>query len=379
MFLYLLPIFCAFFLHRFAPTNQKLLLLFCSIMAFFLCFGYMCGSDWRSYEVMYENIEQSWETYLLLYEPVFLLYTFVCKYIGMGYWGYTIISKLIVYVLIISLMYKYLFYKKDFYLAYIIFLSTSGYYLFIDCPFRNLIAIGIVLQAFPYLFQRRIGPYLFWVLFACSFHSSLIIFIPLYYLVKIRMGTWGYTMIYLFFFMVLMDKSIIMKLADWLFSWQPLIAHRIESYSEKSSVSVGSIFSVGMILQLIYLFFFLRIRPFFVQLSDKAYGIFNMTFFYFIFYRMALVIPVFVRFQYDINIFYCISIPVLLYNFKKESKIIFESCVVLAACMLVYAGVTVDTKYVPYTNYLYYSLTGKDLDFNTRDTYNAINSPYGKK
>lgn len=378
MILYFLPILFLFFLDI-TGYNQKRLILFLIYLMFFICFGYMSGSDWRSYEMIYTEIQTDNLSYFFLfYEPGFLLYVFLFKFLEIGFWEFHILTKIIIFWIFVFHLYKFVIRKRDIYLSLALFLSTAGYFFFIDCPFRNLIAWGISLFSFKYLFQRKIWQFSVIVLISSLFHTSMLFLIPIYWLSNLKFSSKQYVLIYLFILIVFYNKSVIMTLLYPISTLNPLLAARFDTYSENLSVSTAAGYSLGLLIQLVYLGLFIRLREKFV--NTVAYGniLFNLTFLYFIFYRIALVIPVLSRLQFDLNIFYIVSMPFLIHNFTSRSKNMFKYLVYVISCLFIYVSVTSTTKYLPYTNYIYYKITGEDLSFEERSIYNELNSPYKK-
>ena len=372
MLLYLFPIFFLLFLEK-INANRKIVCLFLLYLMFFICFGYMCGSDWRSYEMIYSDIEiEKISYFLLFYEPGFLLYTLFFKFIGFDFWEFHVLTKVFVFWIFVYHLYYFLIDKKDVFLSLTLFLSSAGYFFFIDCPFRNLIAWGIVLFSFKYLFRRKFWHFLLIVVLSSSFHTSMLFLVPIYWISNLKLSTRQYVFIYILFFVSFSSREVIMTLLYPMTLIHPILLSRFDSYSEVSDVSAASGYSLGLLVQLLYFFLFVRQHDRFVAFSKYGNCFFNLTFLYFVFYRIALVIPVLSRFQFDLNIFYIVSLPFIIENFTNFSKLIFKYIVYILSALFIIVSVTSTTKYLPYTNYIYYKIT-LDLHLSITDKIERIN------
>lgn len=61
---------------------------------------------------------------------------------------------------------------------------------------------------------------------------------------------------------------------------------------------------------------------------------------------------------------------------NKRSKLIYTTCVVLFSIFIISRYLSRDSRYVPYSNYLYYSLFVGHPSYEYRDQYNDSHSPY---
>ena len=149
MILYIFLIFLCFFLHGRYVTKQKddgickISLLY---IAIFLCCGFMCGSDWRSYETLYYEMSLRNPFEDLLMEPGLFVLMYPFRLLGINYWIFSIAIKLVCFAIFYKFIFKYAGRYK--YLALMFFISFYGIYLLVDAPMRNLCAIAICLVGF---------------------------------------------------------------------------------------------------------------------------------------------------------------------------------------------------------------------------------------
>ena len=108
----------------------------------------MCGTDWRSYEILYSWVNNDTIVSMFSYiEPGYVLYMFLFKLLNVSFWPFAILTKIATYMIFIRTIEKYapprlLFYILGF------FVALQGYFLWIDFPMRNIIAISSALIAF---------------------------------------------------------------------------------------------------------------------------------------------------------------------------------------------------------------------------------------
>lgn len=95
------------------------------VLALFLCFGYMCGSDWRTYELFYNDIDFNHLFDNNHTEPGYYIYMLSWKVLGVSFWPYFIITKLFIFVIISYAIHKYA--SRFIYLTWFIFLPQKSF------------------------------------------------------------------------------------------------------------------------------------------------------------------------------------------------------------------------------------------------------------
>ena len=112
--IYYLNIFLSFVIYLIPDlrVHKTLIILFQIYICVFLCFGYMCGSDWRSYENMYNSysVED-----ISLIEPAYYTCALLCKSIGLSFWPFFITLKVILFGVLNAFLYR--FSRKDYFLV----------------------------------------------------------------------------------------------------------------------------------------------------------------------------------------------------------------------------------------------------------------------
>lgn len=372
MIIYLLPLlvlFVGLIFFRTSETYYKACIFYLMI---FLCFGYMCGSDWRNYEMIYVELDtNNLPLYLIIMEPGYILITYCFKILGIDFWVYTVLIKCLLFLVSINIINKYC--KSDFrYFALIFYLTWFAYYLYIDAPFRNSMAACIFLASLPLLLKRKLILYMLVSLVAFSVHTTAIFMIPLYFCYNIKISLSKCICIYVFVTILFINQQFILSILSSLFSWHPIIARKLVSYSG----TVSKIFSLGYVYHLFFLALFLYSKKFIENKLPYGRMIFNFSFFNFLLFRMGLTFLMANRFMLYISVFYCIALASVWAILNYRSKIVYSSFILFLSLIMVTRYLSRDSRYVPYTNYLYYALFDSGLSFEYRSSYNDNNSPF---
>ena len=175
-------------LHNWGIKYEKYLFL---LVALFLCGGYMTGSDWRSYEVFYYDPEQF--NYFLK-EPLFTLLIKICNNPLTDFFVFLIAAKLIVFYILFYFFKKY---SPNIFVSYFFYIPWFGLYLFIDNPLRFMIALGFVIISYKYLFEKNIWKFFVIIITGALFHYTVILFIPFYFIRKIKISPIVLTIIFI--------------------------------------------------------------------------------------------------------------------------------------------------------------------------------------
>lgn len=368
MFFYILSILWCFFsfLFKCLRTSRRWYLLTTLMLCVFLCFGYMTGSDWRSYEPMYESVKIDHLFYDYYWEPGYYLWMLIFKVLHFEFWSFFITTKVLVFSIISHVVNK--FASEYRYLIWMFFLPFFAFYLFIDNPMRNLIAVAIILYAFKCLINRDFVKFLAFILLASSFHITALILIPLFFLLLKRVQTKIYLILMLCLMIFFSNDFIVNLLLN--ITGFGYIEQKIVTYVD-SEDGGGQVFSAKMFINL---FFFLLLLWKREKIEAYPNGLFllNTSLFFVLFYRVGLGMHILYRFQLYFCLPYCIGVVLLIRTFTTRSHFIYAIFILF----LSFAGSTAvrTWKYVPYTNYLCYLYDS--LSFDYRDSYNKRHTPY---
>lgn len=138
-------------------------------------------SDFISYYPFYEelpdifHIKDIFTSYL--YEPGFIIYSSLVKVFAPNYFAWVAINTLIDLVVLHAFFKRY---TTSVILPLIFFLAFQGISIEFNL-YRNVKAIDLFLLSIPFLQQRRFLPYLALNLLGVTFHTSSLLYLPMYF------------------------------------------------------------------------------------------------------------------------------------------------------------------------------------------------------
>ena len=339
----------------------------------------MCGTDWRTYELMYKAF--SWENFsrnILFIEPLYVFINILFSELHVDFWIFFIILKLFIAIVLLKTL-------KDncpfefFYLALLFFLAFLGFFILIDNPMRNAIAVAITSLAIPYLFRGKVWKYYMIVFIAVLFHYSAIFMLLLYPIARCRISTKIWIIIYIAVNIIFVKTDLLYQIAGFIFSPFPFISWKVESYlTQLDTVASGKIFSIGLLIHFMFFVLILFSRKRIESIRNGKY-IFNLAILFPIVFRMGLTSIVFSRFQLYVIIFYSIAICCVVYSFTLRSRLAYKMGVIVICFYSCYNLFTADFRYIPYTNYFVEKMFNRDLSYDERSNYNKTHSPYKDK
>lgn len=374
MALYFLSfIFAYFSIYIKQAKNMAWLKAYLCLLCLFLCFGYMTGTDWRAYEDIYVHINFNHLFYNYFQEPGYYIYMLPFRFFGIDFFVFFIFTKVICFIIMVK---KMLFFCDKYkYIGLMYFIPCWAFYLFIDNPMRNLIAVCISLCALDYLFKRKPLPYFAIILLAMSFHTTAFIMIPAYFYMHKNLNTKKIVLLYILINIFFASRSILSIIISNLFGFIPYVQGKFNSYVDSTNVEGGGrIISLGFI---IFVTFFILLCYYKEQIYKKKNGLYiwNGAVTYLLLYRLATTIEVFMRFQTYYMIFFIAGICFLTDFFTEKSKHIYISYLLVLA-FIGSLQIFTTWRYIPYTNYLCYAIQGNFPSYSFRSAYNPNNSPY---
>lgn len=368
-------ILIASFLSFFLVRNKWLNYAIISTFTVVLCFGYMSGTDWRAYEEIYNSYQDDnfwWR--LLFMEPFYLLTNVIGNELGIGFWPFYLFIKVLIFLKVINILQSYS-YKRSFYLTLTFYLGFWGIMIFIDTPFRNMIAVYVFLSFHKYLLNGNLFKYVFGVLLATLFHYSAIILIFLYPVLKLKLSTRQILVSLLIINILFISPSVIFGILAKVLFFVPGMSLKIASYTtgaEAETTGSGKLFSFGYALHLL-LFAIIMLKRKKIEMIPYGDFMFKMSVCYIFIFRIGLTVLVFSRIQLYVSPFYAVTIGALIYSLTRERQTYYCLMIYCFAVLSNYSQMHSVTM-VPYTNYLFY--INKDLPYDYRSEYNYRMSPY---
>ncbi len=166
-------------------------------VVFFFGFRGFCFYDWNTYypaflhiswnNLMIQNIKD-WE-----FEPGFMLLMAACKSIVNNYFFFEFVCTIIDFYLLIKFLRNKI---KNIPLALMICISMGGLLYFTDL-IRNSIAVLLIINAFGYIEKKQPIPYILICFVALCFHSSSLLFFPLYFIINKSLNRWIWLTIFI--------------------------------------------------------------------------------------------------------------------------------------------------------------------------------------
>ncbi len=173
---------------------------FCYVMVVFVCMLYISilryglGNDYYSY-IYHFNVINSlpWSNIFNIdFEPGFVI---MDKLIGMFTTDSNILYAIYAVIILLPTAYIIFRYSENIWLSTVMFISLTFFYCSLSF-IRQSIALSIVFLAYKYFVQRKHFMVLLFIFFACLFHSTVVILIPVYLLSVLIKPTWKSLTVY---------------------------------------------------------------------------------------------------------------------------------------------------------------------------------------
>ena len=341
----------------------------------FFCFGYMTGSDWRIYENNYYRM--SGFSDLISYSSSSheeIRYNFLvalANTLGIGFWPFHIALECLVILTLFKTIESFNVCVSQYFVLYF----ASVCFIFIDCPFRNMIAWGIFLYSIRFIKVKRLVPYLISCAIATSIHFTGIIMIPIYFIYHKRK-----TMNLLIVLLVMAGLYVfafmgtgLIEMVNMLTATSEFAEERLSNYTDSDTFSYSPINSVTIFYLILFIIVFLCRK----DIEKQQYGkeMLNLFYLHQILIPIANSFRIFDRFTLYLVFFSTIT---TIYLFRsvanKELRMSLISFVILFSFAKLCFVLTQDCRYIPYSNYLQY--IGDQPSYGYRDSYNPHNSPY---
>ncbi len=339
----------------------------------FLCFGYMTGGDWRSYEIIYttgRGIERfqsepaSWSlfSYCPIFIPDYWLFSGIAKSINL-YTAKLLVSKFTSrWLSIMALL-----------------IPSQLIFMLIQDPLRFMLAAAVVNIAINYLYlyktnndyhnKRTAIIIMSLLLFAILFHNAsvvLLLLIPLLFLSNeiCRFNSFFIFISYMLVTVVTSNISFIHDLKKFTLVFLQRYME-ISDYENYEMEDNSSIFLIGNMLKILFLIFVLVSKKDVITKYKNGGIVYGMTITYFFISRIVVLIPSGFRFAMPFITFYVIYTYFLLSTKKR----------ILAQFIILYTFVSfVNTLWksydlIPYSNSIAYIVTGHK-PYQDRHMYN---------
>ena len=368
--IYILFFLICLCLDKYLKRNTKLYYIVAIFVYIFLCFGYTTGSDWRNYEVVY-NDELLLEKYAVL-EPGFVLLVRAFNVITSDFWVFNALMKCFY---LYSLLFFFSYFCSYKWTSLAMSFSFSSLFMLIDCPMRFMIAMGIFLfSCIAYLKGKYVWTTIF-SLISVACHITMVV--PILLLFSFRLAK-SFSKISIFWLIVLYVLSFFLSKVEFIYNYifNNILGVLGLAKFENSIYTVLNTDGLAILgaFKIFILFMLILLNKKNILKCENGYLIYYISCLYFLSFNILFSIPTGFRFGIFLSYFVSIALSYILRN--KIYNNLFEKYLckkILIALLLItlYKDVYSTYKYYPYTNSIYYILTGH-LPYNYRDSYNIV-------
>lgn len=296
LILALLAAVLGFFLCELHPSRRSdvILIAVLSVAMFFFSIlrDTSVGIDYWMYKEIYRLLCEGGLPYLFSTNNIYWreigysLFEYLLSLVSPTPMGYSVGVALFCLGLNAVFVYKY---SPSVWLSMFIFISF-GFFNYTLCTIRHQMAIAIFLFALPYLRQKRFVPYLVIVLLAATFHKSMLVWIPVYFLAQLAMDWKSYAfygsclvLYYLF------SEKILAVVTRYVYTEYQVGSYYMQGRNIPTVIIPVAFFVVVALMQKPLLERDPGNLPL-MNLSMYCAGLFLMTLKHFVFQRLALVL-----------------------------------------------------------------------------------------
>ena len=232
---------CAYFYENTEQEERRwnINILAAAIFLFFFGLRGYVYTDWTIYTQLFRDIE--WNDILKFDfseksgpEPGFLLLCMVCKTIVNDYFFFAFVCTLIYLLLFIRCCRQ--FGIDNIALVLMLCVAMDGTGMILNLM-RNIMSIGIWLNALIYIKERKPLQYLGLCMVALSFHLSALVYFPLYLILHKKFNRWIFAGLFVFFLAFYLSKmSIIVTIAEIL-GLEGMLGVKVQAYTEVYTAS----------------------------------------------------------------------------------------------------------------------------------------------
>lgn len=358
----------------FADQNKKIIRqirwLFVAWLYIFFCFGYMTGSDWRGYELDFQNMS-SFNDRQRLGE----------SNLEMGFWSVFYILKILIgdFFLVIGVLKILYLYstisviKKltDKWLCSMsILMPMSSCFMLIDNPLRFMVALVFINISLVYLIDNKKLKALFFILLSVLFHNTCILFLLLLpflngYKVILRFNNAIIFIAYLIVVYIFSGDTIVGQIAEQIKEQMLIMGGK--NYSSYAETNSEAFFTLGSFINMVLMGGLLILRKDIVKMPNGEL-MFACSVVYFFFFRIFIFIPSGFRIAVPFTYFLAAAFGTVI---TKKINILLKTIVIVFFVLLLSRKILVGYVYLPYSNSIPYIIT-EHKPYNERSQYNFI-------
>lgn len=295
---------------------------------------YMVGTDYAgTYRQIYNYTYLDGYHFKLTGETLYGFLNYIASlYSGSDYVGVFALSSLLVCGFIFAGLKK----SENFFYSVLLFI-ISGYYFWSFNAVRQMIAMSIFVFAFQYIEKEEPGKYFAWILFAFGFHTTALLYLPIYFIRKIKLSPKVLVILSAIFLssaVLLRNLAFIItsKIAIFnVYTARYFESSKFDSYTESSSIH--------SVINLLFLILFTVIALLYDKDQSKSNIWITLQFLAFAFASLSKVLPLANRVSRLFAIMQIISIPFMTRLITdKKVRILVNFSIVL--CYTIFCFVT---------------------------------------
>lgn len=242
-----------------------------------------------------------------------------------GFECYEVIFALFAFVTL-AIFIKGMYEQSDvFYETFFLFM-TFGLYFQTFNTMRYYFALAVAFYSMRYVIKRDWIRFIIWILVAAFFHKSVLIVIPVYFLVTFDWNKWILIGITLISAICFIFKGPLLQLALYLYP-----SYKDTIYLEGGTSITSIVRGILILAFMVYVFYSCNVEN---QAKDEILIYSKLNFLSVIVYVFFSFLPVITRIGYYFSIFGILLIPKLLDQIKQEERAKKWRIIVIVACVI---------------------------------------------
>jgi hypothetical protein len=240
-------VFCA--IAEYSKRVDKARIMLICLLVFVVFFGFrgFIGWDWAAYYPIFQKLEPLWgkvaNNFDIFSEPGYVLYATIIKSIIPDYQSFILISVIIDAIVLHHVFKRY---SPNYALSFAVFMAVS-LVMEVD-TLRNAKSLMVCLLSLQYILQRKPIKFAVLILIAISFHTSAILFIPLYFFAHKKTSIYVFVTLFItgnivFLFQIPLIKPLLARIGQ-AFASNP-IGLMINTYLDIPLLSAARGISMG--------------------------------------------------------------------------------------------------------------------------------------
>lgn len=291
------------------------------------------GADTYNYYISFkESLTQSWQDvydvfvdyykYSIGKDPGFPFFQKICSSLSDSYQVFLFIIAIVFFVALGNFFLKNTNRLSDIVLGYVIY-SVLFYSFFSITGHRQTIATAITLYSFEFLKKKKIVPFLIIIFVASTIHRSCLIFIPFYFICRIKKPKIIFIATLLLFPLFMLIRNVL-----------ALYFQSIGGYEEYNQFEGAGTITFSAMFILISIVALIRHRTLLKNYNNGDYY-FNAFALALLFLPLTWINPNMMRVVQYFSIFMILFVPIIIHSFKSYSNDIYAKMKNFAILILI--------------------------------------------